>query len=111
MSTTNKTPSSKKIRSSIYNDKLSADVCYPDGGLSAGGFPFVRFPAMGGGLPLRWGESVHNARAESEDAGFFAVDDDASSIEDLASRAAVEGGYPIYFDCDFDNARAVHYVK
>ncbi len=98
-----------QVRSDIYNAKLSVDACYPGpGGLDDGGFPFVRFPVMGGGLPLRWGESVHRARAESEGDGFFDVDDESMDSE---TRSLVEGGYPIYFDCDFDNARAVQYLK
>ncbi len=92
----------------MYNEKLAPSVCHPNGVLVEGGFPFVRFPAMGNGLPLRWGASIANALAESAQPGFFNVEDGSMGA---AARAAVEGGYPIYFDCDFDNARAVQYLK
>ena len=65
------------------------------------GFPFVRFPSIVNSNGLAWGSSVTSARQEAFSDGFFDVD-----VLPIAQRAEIGGGYAMYFDCNFDFARA-----
>ncbi len=92
-----------QTKSTLYNEELDAATCYPSGGLTSSGFPFVRFPTLGTSLSMQWGAAVNAARARAVDnPDFFNV-----SLLSGGERDSVDGGFPVFFDCRFDHARAL----
>lgn len=90
-------------RSSLFNSELDAQVCHGDDSVDVPGFPFVRFPSPSAFVApgLSWGASVSQARGAAEEPGFFNVSD--------ADQNNVDGGYPVFFDNNFNQQRASRY--
>ena len=91
-------------RSVLYNRKLDYDTCHPND--DNFGFPFVRYPDVGDGKPLQWGQTIDSAIQEARDADFFNFTTDTTVDMDT-----VKGFYPLFFDVRFDHDRASKYLQ
>ena len=88
-------------RSALFDSELNATTCHGDRSEDVPGFPFVRFPQMDDSVGALWGAAISEARDSTNDAGFFNVT--SLSYFELEQ---LNGGYPLFFDCNFDQARA-----